>query len=98
MTAANITEDQKTAFKAHLRKCWKLPGTVASPTTRVVLRVYLRRDGKLGAEPVLIEASASRDGPVVMRTAVRALNPMRTPKCRHKRLVSSPRNIAIPVY
>jgi hypothetical protein len=73
MTAANITEDQKTAFKAHLRKCWKLPGSVTSATTRVVLRVYLRRDGKLGAEPVLIEASASRDGPVVMQTAIRAL-------------------------
>jgi hypothetical protein len=73
MTAANITEDQKAAFKAHLRKCWKLPGSVTSATTRVVLRVYLRRDGNLGSEPVLIEASASRDGPVVMQTAIRAL-------------------------
>lgn len=73
MTAANIAEDQKAAFKAHLRKCWKLPGTVSSPTTRVVMRVYFRRDGKLAAEPVLIEASASRDGPVVMQTAIRAL-------------------------
>jgi hypothetical protein len=73
MTAANISEDQKAAFKAHLRKCWKLPGTVSSPTTRVVMRVYFRRDGTLGSEPVLIEASASRDGPVVMQTAIRAL-------------------------
>jgi hypothetical protein len=73
MTAANITDDQKAAFKAHLRKCWKLPGTVSSPTTRVVMRVYFRRDGKLASDPVLIEASASRDGPVVMQTAIRAL-------------------------
>jgi len=73
MTAANISDDQKAVFKAHLRKCWKLPGGVTSATTRVVLRVYLRRDGKLGSEPVLIEASASRDGPVVMQTAIRAL-------------------------
>jgi hypothetical protein len=73
MTAADITADQKAAFKAHLRKCWKLPSSVSSPTTRVVLRVYLRRDGKLGSEPVLIEASASREGPVVMQTAIRAL-------------------------
>src|SRR5438445_826654 len=43
MTAANITDDQKAAFKAHLRKCWKLPGSVTSATTRVVLRAYLRR-------------------------------------------------------
>jgi hypothetical protein len=73
MTAANISEDQKAAFKAHLRKCWKLPGTVSSPATRVVMRVYFRRDGTLASEPVLIEASASRDGPVVMQTAIRAL-------------------------
>jgi hypothetical protein len=73
MTAANLSDDQKAAFKAHLRKCWKLPGTVASPATRVVLRIYLRRDGKLASEPILIEASASRDGPVVMQTAMRAL-------------------------
>ena len=73
MTAANITEDQKAVFKTHLRKCWKLPSTVSSPTTRVVMRVYFRRDGKLASDPVLIEASASRDGPVVMQAAIRAL-------------------------
>ena len=28
---------------------------------RVVMRVYFRRDGKLASEPVLIEASASRE-------------------------------------
>lgn len=72
--AADLTDPERAAFKAHLRKCWKLPGDV-SPTqnTRVVLRIYLRRDGRLATEPVLIEASASRDGPVVMQTAMRAL-------------------------
>ena len=72
--AADLNDGERSAFKAHLRKCWKLPGNV-SPTqnTRVVLRIYLRRDGRLAAEPVLIEASASRDGPVVMQTALRAL-------------------------
>jgi len=73
-TAANISPDDRTAFKAHLRKCWKLPGSVApGQATRVVLRVYLRRNGSLASEPVLIEASASRDGPAVMQTAIRAL-------------------------
>jgi hypothetical protein len=38
-----------------------------------VMRVAFRRDGTLASEPVLIEASASRDGPVVMQTAIRAL-------------------------
>jgi hypothetical protein len=42
-------------------------------TTRVVLRVYLKRDGGLASEPVLIEASASRDGPAVLQAAKNAL-------------------------
>jgi hypothetical protein len=73
-TLANLSPDERAAFKAQLRKCWKLPGG-ASPNqaTRVVLRIYLRRDARLAGDPVLIEASASRDGPVVMQAAMRAL-------------------------
>ena len=39
----------------------------------MVLRIYLRRDARLAGDPVLIEASASRDGPAVMQAAMRAL-------------------------
>ena len=71
---ANISGDDRAAFKAHLRKCWKLPdGLSPAANTRVVLRVYLKRDGALASEPVLIEASASRDGPAVLRAAKAAL-------------------------
>ena len=71
---ANISGEDRAAFKAHLRKCWKLPdGLSPSPNTRVVLRVYLKRDGALASEPVLIEASASRDGPAVLQAAKSAL-------------------------
>jgi type IV secretory pathway VirB10-like protein len=42
-------------------------------STRVVLRIYLRRDGRLAGEPVLIEASASRDGPPLLQAAIRTL-------------------------
>jgi len=71
---ANISSDDRAAFKAHLRKCWKLPdGLSSNPNTRVVLRVYLKRDGALASEPVLIEASASRDGPAVLQAAKSAL-------------------------
>ena len=71
---ANISSDERAAFKAHLRKCWKLPdGLSSNPNTRVVLRVYLKRDGALASEPVLIEASASRDGPAVLQAAKSAL-------------------------
>jgi hypothetical protein len=71
---ANISGDDRAAFKAHLRKCWKLPdGLSPAANTRVVLRVYLKRDGALASEPVLIEASASRDGPAVLLAAKAAL-------------------------
>jgi hypothetical protein len=74
MTAANLSADERATFKAHLRKCWKLPGGAApAANTRIVLRVYLRRDASLASDPVLIEAKASPDGVVVMQTAMRAL-------------------------
>ena len=71
---ANISADERAAFKAQLRKCWKLPDALSpAANTRVVLRVYLKRDGALASEPVLIEASASRDGPAVLTAAKAAL-------------------------
>ena len=71
---ANLAADEKAAFKAYLKKCWKLPGGVSpAQTTRVMLRVYLQRDGALAGEPVLIEAPASRDGPALLQAAIRTL-------------------------
>ncbi len=73
-TTANLSAADKAAFKAHLKKCWTLPGGMSpAQSTRVVLRIYLRRDGRLAAEPVLIEASASRDGPLLLQAAIRTL-------------------------
>jgi hypothetical protein len=72
--AANISADERTAFKAYLKKCWKLPdGLSAAQTTRVTLRIFLKRDGGLAAEPMLIEASASREGPLLMQAAIRSV-------------------------
>ena len=71
---ANLSEEDRLALKAQIKKCWKLPaGMSAAQSTRVVLRVNLRRDGSLAADPLLIEASASRDGPLLLQTAMRAL-------------------------
>ena len=71
---ANLSADERTAFKAHLKKCWKLPdGLSAAQTTRVTLRIFLKRDGGLAAEPMLIEASASREGPLLMQAAIRSV-------------------------
>jgi hypothetical protein len=71
---ANLSGDEKSALKAHLKKCWQLPsGMSAAQSTRVVLRIFLRPDGGLVGEPMLIEASASRDGPRLMQAAIRTL-------------------------
>ena len=73
-TTANLPAADKAAFKAHLKTCWTLPdGMSPAQTTRVVLRIYLRRDGRLAGEPVLIEASASREGPLLMQAAIQTL-------------------------
>jgi hypothetical protein len=73
-TIAKLSDDERATFRARLRRCWKLPGAASlNQGTRVVLRIYLRRDATLAGDPVLIEASASRDGPAVMQAAMRAL-------------------------
>ena len=73
-TKANLTHDEIAAFKSHVRKCWRLPdGLAPASTTRVLLRVFLNADGALKAEPMLVEASASREGPAVMQAAMQAL-------------------------
>jgi len=71
---ANLSTDERTAFKAHLKKCWKLPdGISATQSTRVTLRISLKQNGALAAEPMLIEASASREGPLLMQAAIRSV-------------------------
>lgn len=70
---ADISTEERAAFKSHLRKCWKLGGAAPAPSTRVVLRINLKRDGTLANDPVLIEASASHDGLTVLNAAKRAL-------------------------
>jgi len=46
----------------------------ASSRARVVIRVSFTPEGGLAAEPSLVEASASRDGPAVYKAAVQALS------------------------
>ncbi|MDO8977840.1 MAG: cell envelope biogenesis protein TolA [Afipia sp.] len=72
--AANINVEDAAALRAHLKTCSILPKSVApSDNVRIVLRVAFQRDGKLAAEPLLIEASASEKGPALMRSAMDAL-------------------------
>jgi outer membrane biosynthesis protein TonB len=72
--AADLKREDVAALRAHLRTCSTLPASVSpSDKVKVTLRVALRRDGRLAAEPMLIEASASKSGPLLMRSAMEAL-------------------------
>ncbi len=72
-TKANLTGEEVAQMRAHLRRCWRLPPELSASSARVVLRLFLSADGALAGEPMLIEASASRDGPQVMQAAMQAV-------------------------
>jgi hypothetical protein len=72
--SADIASSLVTEFRRRLRACSKLPAELkAADDVKVKLRVFMTQDGKLATEPVLIEASASMKGPLLMQAAIRAL-------------------------
>jgi hypothetical protein len=72
--AADIASSLVTEFRRHLKTCSKLPGSIApSDKVKVRLRVLMTLEGRLAAEPILIEASASAKGPALMQSAIAAL-------------------------
>jgi len=71
---ADISSSVITEFRRHLKTCSKLPGSIApSDKVKVTLRVLMTPEGRLAAEPFLIEASASTKGPALMQGAIAAL-------------------------
>jgi hypothetical protein len=71
---ADVASDLVAEFRRHLKTCSKLPAAVApSDKIKIKLRVFMTPEGKLAAEPVLIEASASAKGPALMQSAIGAL-------------------------
>lgn len=73
-TDSSAANEQIAAFKSRLKTCWRLEaGVPANSRAHVVIRVTLRTDGRLAAQPSLIEASASADGAAVMRAAMKAV-------------------------
>jgi hypothetical protein len=71
---ADIDSSIVTEFRRHLKKCSKLPDSIApSDRLAVRLRVRMTPEGKLAAEPILIEATASAKGVDLMRGAIAAL-------------------------
>jgi hypothetical protein len=72
--AADVASSVVTEFRRHLKTCSKLPPSIASSDkVKIVLRVFMTPEAKLAAEPVLIEASASAKGPLLMQGAISAL-------------------------
>jgi hypothetical protein len=72
--AADLTPSVVTEFRRHLKACSKLPESLKpSDDVKVTLRVFMTPQGRLADEPLLIEASASEKGPLLMRGAMSAL-------------------------
>ena len=82
--AADIASTLVAAFRRHLKTCSKLPASLSgTDDVKVKLRVLMTPEGRLAGEPILIEASASMKGPLLMQGAIRALRPASpTPCCR----------------
>jgi hypothetical protein len=72
--AAKVPTDDIARFRKHLKTCSVLPASIA-PTDKVTirLRASFLADGTLASAPLLIEASASTKGPLLMQAAVEAL-------------------------
>jgi hypothetical protein len=72
--AADVASSLVAEFRRHLRTCSRLPASLnASDDIKVTLRVFMTQEGRLAADPVLIEASASMKGPLLMQSAISAL-------------------------
>jgi colicin import membrane protein len=72
--AAQMSQSEIDALRARISSCWSPPpGIDANSKLYVVLRVLFKPDGAIGAEPVLVEGSASALGPALAESAKRAL-------------------------
>ena len=73
-SAAQIDVSVVAAFRAQLKTCSALPNGIA-PDDKVVIviRAQFSPDGRLATAPILIEASASAKGPLLMQAAIAAL-------------------------
>jgi hypothetical protein len=72
--SADVASNLVAEFRRHLKTCSKLPASIApSDDVRIKMRISMTPDGKLIGEPILIEASASMKGPLLMRSAMSAL-------------------------
>jgi hypothetical protein len=74
-TKADLSSSVIEEFRRHLKTCSKLPASV-TPSDKIVvkLRVVMTPQGRLASDPILMAASASAKGPLLMQSAMAALN------------------------
>jgi len=71
---SNLATNLVAVFREHLRSCSKLPGSLSrSDNVMVKLRVIMTPDGRLAAEPDLIEVKSPIKGVDLKQAAVSAL-------------------------
>lgn len=71
---ADVGSSVVAEFRRHLKTCLKLPPTLSTgDDVKIKLRVFMKPDGKLAAQPLLIEATASEKGPLLLKSATDAL-------------------------
>lgn len=71
---ADVGSSVAAEFRRHLKTCLKLPPTLSTgDDVRIKLRVFMKPDGKLASQPLLIEATASEKGPMLLKSATEAL-------------------------
>jgi hypothetical protein len=73
-STAKVATSDIAKFRERLKACSTLPASIA-PTDKVtiMLRASFLTDGTLARPPLLIEASASAKGPLLMQAAIKAL-------------------------
>jgi hypothetical protein len=72
--ADNLASNVVETLRRHLKTCSKLPASLSpSDNVAVKLRVQMTPDGRLAAEPALIEGTASVKGVQLMQSAIAAL-------------------------
>lgn len=72
--AAKLPAEAVAEFRRHLKSCAKLPAGVSpSDNVRIRLRAVMTTDGTLARPPILVEAPPSAKGPLLVQSAMKAL-------------------------
>jgi outer membrane biosynthesis protein TonB len=72
--ATDLVSSLVTEFRRHLKTCSKLPASISpSDSVKITLRVFLSPDGRLAAEPAVMEGKASLKGLDLKQSAIAAV-------------------------